>query len=78
MEDISKISEINVLLNEHKTLFELKNEFYSKYNEILLIKDDPSSIRYHKLYDELWDLHSKIRCLDLNKIMCLNEESEIY
>ncbi|MBZ2164687.1 hypothetical protein [Methanobacterium spitsbergense] len=65
MEDISKIYEINVLLNEHKTLFELKNEFYSKYNEILLIKDDPSSESYHRLYDELWDLHSKIRCLDL-------------
>ncbi len=65
MEDISKIYEINVLLNEHKTLFELKNEFYSKYNEILLIKDDPSSDSYHRLYDELWDLHSKIRCLDL-------------
>ncbi len=65
MEDISKIYEINVLLNEHKTLFELKNEFYSKYNEILLIKDNPSSDSYHRLYDELWDLHSKIRCLDL-------------
>jgi hypothetical protein len=65
MEDITKIYEINVLLNEHKTLFELKNEFYSKYNEILLIKDDPSSDSYHRLYDELWDLHSKIRCLDL-------------
>ena len=65
MEDISTIYEINVLLNEHKTLFELKNEFYSKYNEILLIKDDPSSDSYHRLYDELWDLHSKIRCLDL-------------
>jgi hypothetical protein len=64
MEDISKISEIKILLNEHKTLFELKNEFYSKYNEILLIKDDPSSDHYHKLYDELWDLHSKIRFLD--------------
>ena len=65
MEDTSKIYEINVLLNEHKTLFELKNEFYSKYNEILLIKDNPSSDSYHRLYDELWDLHSKIRCLDL-------------
>lgn len=64
MEDTSEIYEINVLLNEHKTLFELKNEFYSKYNDILLIKDDPSSDTYHRLYDELWDLHSKIRCLD--------------
>jgi len=64
MEDITKVYEINILLNEQKTLFELKNEFYSKYNEILLIKDDPSSDSYHRLYDELWDLHSKIRSLD--------------
>ncbi|MDD3984702.1 MAG: hypothetical protein PHY59_02165 [Methanobacterium sp.] len=64
MEDITKVYEINILLNEQKTLFELKNEFYSKYNEILLIKDDPSSESYHRLYDELWYLHSKIRSLD--------------
>ena len=55
---------INDLLSYHKSLFELKNEFYTKYNEILLIKDDPSTDLYHRLYNELWDLHRKIRNIE--------------
>ncbi len=48
-------------VDSHKTLFELKNEFYIKYNGILRIQNDPLSGRYHSLYNQFWDIHSKIR-----------------
>ena len=34
-------------------LFKLKDEFNSKYNEILLINDDLSKTEYNKVFDEI-------------------------
>ena len=41
-------------------IFKLKREFDIKYNEILSIEDDPSSIKYDELFDELLELNSKM------------------
>ncbi|UTB31867.1 MAG: hypothetical protein NKF70_10175 [Methanobacterium sp. ERen5] len=41
-------------------LNELKKEFDNKYEEIMLISDDPSSPEYDNLFDEIEDLNSKM------------------
>jgi len=41
-------------------LIELKKEFDTKYEEIILIKDDSSSPKYDDLFDEIVDLNSKM------------------
>ena len=41
-------------------LIELKKEFDIKFNEIMLIKDDPSSQKYDELYNEILELNSKM------------------
>jgi hypothetical protein len=43
-----------------KMLIELKKEFDIKFNEIMLIKDDPSSQKYDELYNEILELNSKM------------------
>ena len=41
-------------------LFKLKDEFNSKYNEILLINDDLSKPEYNKVYDEIFKINTKM------------------
>ena len=51
-------------------LIKLKEEFDSKYNDILEINNDPSSKEYDELFDELLDINSKI----INQIIKMRYE----
>jgi hypothetical protein len=51
-------------------LIKLKDEFDTKYKDILEINDDLSSKEYDELFDELLDINSKM----INQIIKMRNE----
>jgi hypothetical protein len=47
---------------EQNSIDDLQNQFDSKYKQILLL-DNPKTVQYHQLYDELQNLLKQIEYL---------------
>jgi hypothetical protein len=48
-------------VTSEKSIDELQNEFNEVKQEILLVKDNPKSSRYHLLFDKIHDLNNRIK-----------------